>query len=122
MPLSSQANDLIATLSLTRTSEFVFTGQKAGRPLSAMAMEMLLRRLRLTDVTVHGFRSSFRDWAGEETAHSRETAEAALAHVVGDATERAYRRADALEKRRLLMQDWTSFTKGEKCGAVDLDA
>ncbi|SFC49472.1 Integrase [Devosia psychrophila] len=112
VPLSKQAQELIRGLDQARTSEFVFAGQRAGRHLSAMAMEMLLRRLRVADVTVHGFRSSFRDWAGEETAHARETAEAALAHVVGDATERAYRRADALEKRRLLMQDWANFIKG----------
>ena len=109
VPLSQQARNLIEGLVRTKTSEFVFAGQKAGRPLSAMAMEMLLRRLRVSNVTVHGFRSSFRDWAGEETAHARETAEAALAHVVGDATERAYRRADALEKRRLLMQEWAEY-------------
>jgi integrase len=61
------------------------------------------------DVTVHGFRSSFRDWAGEATSFPRELAEAALAHVAGDATERAYRRGDALEKRRALMEAWAAF-------------
>lgn len=114
VPLSRQAQDLVANLHQLKTSEFVFPGQKPERPLSPMAMEMLLRRLRMTDVTVHGFRSSFRDWAGEETAHARETAEAALAHVVGDATERAYRRSDALEKRRTLMQDWAIFVEGAR--------
>lgn len=73
-----------------------------------MAMEMVLRRME-TPVTVHGFRSSFRDWAGEETDFAREIAEAALAHVVGDATERAYRRGDALERRRKLMEAWGNF-------------
>jgi integrase len=107
VPLPVQAQKLIGVLDHARAWEFVFAGQKAGRPLSAM--EMLLRRLRVADVTVHGFRSSFRDWAGEETTHARETAEAALAHVVGDSTERSYRRADALEKRRLLMQEWANF-------------
>jgi hypothetical protein len=58
---------------------------------------------------VHGFRSSFRDWCGEETSYPREIAEAALAHVAGDATERAYRRGDALEKRRKLMAAWASY-------------
>ena len=61
------------------------------------------------DVTVHGFRSSFRDWCGEVSTFPREIAEAALAHVVGDTTERAYRRGDALEKRRALMSDWACF-------------
>jgi len=73
-----------------------------------MAMTMVLRRLKV-DATVHGFRSAFRDWAAEETDHPREVAEAALAHVVGDTVERAYRRGDALEKRRLLMGDWAAF-------------
>ena len=76
-----------------------------------MAFDMQLRRLKL-DVTTHGFRSSFRDWAGEETSFAREVAEAALAHTVGDATERAYRRADALEKRRKLMEAWGKFVTG----------
>lgn len=76
-----------------------------------MAMAMALRRLKV-DATVHGFRSAFRDWATEETDHAREVAEAALAHAVGDAVERAYRRGDALEKRRKLMADWAAFCGG----------
>lgn len=87
---------------------FVFPGMKPGRGLSNMALEMQLRRLKV-DATVHGFRSSFRDWAGEETPFPREVAEAALAHIVGDETERAYRRSDALEKRRALMLAWAAF-------------
>lgn len=81
------------------------------QPLSDMALTQLVRR-RITanqKFTVHGFRSSFRDWAGDETSHPREVAEAALAHVVGDASERAYRRGDALAKRRALMSDWAAF-------------
>jgi integrase len=74
-----------------------------------MAMEMLLRRMDVGAWTVHGFRSTFRDWAGEKTDHPREIIEAALAHTVGSAVERAYRRGDALEKRRHLMADWASF-------------
>jgi len=72
-------------------------------------MKMVLRRMKVTDATVHGFRSSFRDWAGEATAFPREVAEAALAHTVGDQTERAYRRGDALEKRRKLMEAWAEY-------------
>ena len=112
VPLSDDAIALLSGLSDHRQSDFVFPGQKEKRPLSPMAMEMQLRRMKLDDVTVHGFRSSFRDWAGEETSHPREIAEAALAHVVGDATERAYRRGDALEKRRILMIDWSQFCRG----------
>ncbi len=88
--------------------DYLFPSTKRGRPLSSMAMDMLLRRLNL-DVTVHGFRSSFREWCGELSTYPREVAEAALAHVVGDATERAYRRGDALEKRRQLMEAWAAF-------------
>jgi integrase len=87
---------------------YVFPGQRPRRPLSGMAMEMLLRRQKL-EITVRGFRSSFRDWVSEETHFPREIAEAALAHVVGDTTERAYRRGDALEKRRELMTAWATF-------------
>ena len=67
---------------------------------------MLLRRLKAKPITIHGFRSAFRDWAGDETDFPRELAEAALAHAVGDAVERAYRRSDALERRRPLMNAW----------------
>lgn len=88
--------------------QFVFPGAKKDKPLSNMAMDMTLRRMK-SDVTVHGFRSSFRDWCGEVSNFPREVAEAALAHIVGDETERAYRRGDALEKRRELMQTWASF-------------
>ena len=72
-----------------------------------MAMDMVLRRMNV-DATVHGFRSSFRDWAGNETASPREVVETALAHVIGDKAEQAYRRSDALEKRRKLMEAWSS--------------
>ncbi|SNS99452.1 Integrase [Sphingomonas laterariae] len=91
---------------------FVFFGRSPDKPLSNMAMEMLLRRLDEDDFTVHGFRSSFRDWAGELTNHAREIAEAALAHAVGDEVERAYRRGDALAKRRQLMMEWDCFLAG----------
>ena len=92
-----------------KTGEFVFPGQRAGKPLSGMAMEMVLRRMGVEGVTVHGFRSAFRDWAGNETHFARELAEAALAHVIGDKAEQAYRRGDALEKRRALMEAWASY-------------
>ena len=81
-------------------SDFLFPGQKPGKPLSAMALEMMLRRMKSKDVTVHGFRSSFRDWASECTNFSNEACEAALAHVIKDKAEAAYRRGDLFEKRR----------------------
>jgi integrase len=108
VPLSGRAVSILRHLEEARTSEFVFPGQRATKPLSSMAMEMLLRRLKMT-VTVHGFRSAFRDWAGNETEFARELAEAALAHVIGDKAEQAYRRGDALERRRALMDAWAHF-------------
>jgi integrase len=74
-----------------------------------MAMTMVLRRMRRGDVTPHGFRSTFRDWCGETTAHAREVVEAALAHRVGDRVEQAYARGDLFMKRRALMEDWADF-------------
>lgn len=93
-----------AALVTGTTGQYVFPGGKARKPLSNMAMLELLRGMREGDLTVHGFRSSFRDWAGESMYYPRELAEAALGHVFGDAAERAYRRGDALGKRRELME------------------
>jgi integrase len=90
-------------------SGYIFPGARKGRPLSNMTMTMLLRRMGGGAFSVHGFRSSFRDWAGDATAFAREVAEAALAHVIGEGVERAYRRGDALEKRRRLMEAWAGF-------------
>ncbi len=88
---------------------FVFPGTGFGKPLSNMAMSMTLRRMGRGDLTVHGFRSTFRDWCAEMTGYSREIAEAALAHTLGDKVEAAYRRGDLMEKRRRLMADWAAF-------------
>jgi len=112
VPLSARAVEILQSMQQNQFSEFVFPGVKAGRPLSVMALEMVLRRMKV-DVTVHGFRSAFRDWAGERTHFPREVAEAALAHLVGDAVERAYRCGDALEKRRELMDAWANFLEGQ---------
>ena len=109
VPLTDQMLEILDAMAEVRLSDFVFPGQKQGKPLSSMAMEMLLRRMKVENATVHGFRSAFRDWAAEETSFPREVAEAALAHVVGDATERAYRRGDALEQRRRLMSAWARY-------------
>ena len=109
VPLSCRALAILDVFAKGKVGEFIFAGQKAGKPLSGMAMEMVLRRMKVESATVHGFRSAFRDWCGEATSFPRELAEAALAHVAGDATERAYRRGDALEKRRGLMETWAGF-------------
>ena len=89
--------------------QFVFSGGKPGRPLSNMAFLMLLRRTGRGDLTVHGFRSSFRDWAAERTSFPSEVAEMALAHVVGNKVEAAYRRGDLFDKRRRLADTWAEF-------------
>jgi integrase len=109
VPLSGRALAILKKLDAARTSEYVFPGRRPGQPLSGMAMEMILRRMKADGVTIHGFRSSFRDWCGEVSTFPREVAEAALAHVAGDQTERAYRRGDALEKRRKLMEAWANY-------------
>lgn len=88
---------------------YVFPGARQGRPLSNMAMTMVLRRLGHPDLTVHGFRSTFRDWCAEETHYPNIVAEQALAHTVGNAVEAAYRRGDLLDKRRALMADWATY-------------
>jgi integrase len=104
VPLSGRAIEIVEKQAATRNNDFLFPGVRIGRPLGPSS----LRKLHPPGGTIHGFRSSFRDWAGEETQFPREVAEAALAHASGDATERAYRRGDALEKRRGLMEAWSS--------------
>jgi integrase len=117
VPLSVGALRVIEQQAETKISDFVFPGQKPNRPLSSMAMEMLLRRMAASEFTQHGFRSSFRDWCGESTTFAREIAEAALSHTVGDEAEQSYRRGDALEKRRKLMEAWSRFVNTPKSEA-----
>ena len=109
VPLTGRALEILKIMDAARISDFVFPGLKKDRPLSGMAMEMILRRMKVENATVHGFRSSFRDWAGNETNFPRELAEQALAHVIGDKAEQAYRRSDALDRRRLLMEAWENY-------------
>ncbi len=109
VPLSDAAFNIVQRLHSLRANDYVFPGQKKARPLSGLAMTMLMRRMKFTAYTVHGFRSAFRDWAGDRTTFPREIAEAALAHAVGDATELAYRRGDALARRRKLMDAWERY-------------
>jgi integrase len=91
---------------------FVFRGLKPGYPLGLNAILHALKAV-YPGITTHGFRSSFRDWAGDETSFPRDVAEMALAHAVGDEVEQAYRRATALEKRRKLMDAWASYVEGQ---------
>ncbi|MEX3763140.1 tyrosine-type recombinase/integrase [Paraburkholderia phenoliruptrix] len=106
VPLSPAAVALLTHMQGMRTDDFAFPGRKADKPLSNMAMLQLLKRMKRDDLTAHGFRSTFRDWAAERTAYPGEVAEAALAHIVGDKVEAAYRRGDLFEKRRRMMNDW----------------
>jgi len=118
VPLSSRAVTILRKLEKLRTGEFVFPGQTRNKPLSNMAMEMVLRRMKIEDATVHGFRSSFRDWAGNVSSFPREVVETALAHVIGDKAEQAYRRSDALDKRRKLMEAWAAYCEPKASGNV----
>jgi len=89
--------------------DYIFAGARVGKPLSNMAMLELVRGMIGNGVTVHGFRSAFRDWCRERTNYPREIVELALAHVNKDKTEAAYARGDAVEKRRAIMQAWADF-------------
>ena len=108
-PLSDAAIDLLNEMKKARQGSFVFSGMKTNKPLSNMALLMTLRRMKRDDLTAHGFRSTFRDWAAERTAYPSEVAEMALAHAIGDRVEAAYRRGDLMEKRARMMQDWAEF-------------
>jgi integrase len=108
VPLTAEMLAIIEPLKALQ-SEYVFEGQKRNSPLSNMAMLMPLRRMKVEGVTVHGFRSTFRDWASEKTDAPREIAEMSLSHKVGSDVERAYARSDLLEKRRALMERWSGF-------------
>jgi integrase len=109
VPLAARALEILEEAKrLHRRGDHVFPGRGGSEPLSNMAFLMLLRRMG-RDVTAHGFRSSFRDWTAEKTNYPREVAEAALAHVVENQTEAAYRRTDLFERRRRLMDEWSAF-------------
>ncbi len=112
VPLTDEMLAIIEPLQ-AMASEYVFEGQKRHRPLSNMSMLMLLRRMKIEGVTVHGFRSTFRDWASEVANVPREVAEMSLAHKVGSDVERAYARSDLLDKRRVLMERWSAFAAGD---------
>ncbi len=122
VPLAEHSTKILRDLHELRTSEFVFPGlprkERKAAPLSAMAMLMLLRRMGYTDITMHGFRSAARDWAGDTTPFPREVIEHALAHKAGDAVEVAYRRSTALAKRAELMKAWERYCCSNQPGNV----
>ena len=113
VPLSSDALALLRALPSLSTDGPIFEGRREGRPLSNMAMLQLLERMGRGELTVHGFRSTFRDWAAECTPFPNEVVEMALAHAIRDKTESAYRRGDLLEKRRELMEAWAKHIRAE---------
>jgi integrase len=118
VPLSRRALKIVKAMHECRNSDFVFPGQSPGKPLSVMALEMVLRRMKIDTVTVHGFRSAFRDWSAECTNFTNEVCEAALAHTIGNKAEAAYRRGDLFEKRRKLMESWAAYCASPKAGQV----
>lgn len=109
VPLPARAVEIVKEAMDLSTSDLVFEGGRAGKSISDTAMVKTLRAAGAGDATLHGLRSSFRDWAGDETDYPRDVAEAALAHVIKDKTEAAYRRGTALEKRREMMNDWADY-------------
>jgi len=113
VPLSARALDILEQMRAHRhgaeDGAFVFPGGKQGKPLSNMALLMTLRRMERDDLTAHGFRSTFRDWAAERTNYQNHVVEMALSHTVSDKVERAYRRGDLLQKRRPLMDAWAAY-------------
>lgn len=109
VPLSPRAVEILKSVLALRSSKFVFPGGKSSSGLSTNAFRALLQRMARSDLTTHGFRSTFRDWIAEQTAYPHEVAEQALAHQISNAVERAYRRGDLFRKRTRLMDDWAAY-------------
>jgi integrase len=118
VPLSRRAIEIVRAQYEPGDDAFVFRGLSDGRPLSTMAMGMVLRRMKIRDATVHGFRSTFRDWAAECANFPNEVCEAALAHVIENKAEAAYRRGDLFEKRRKLMEAWADYCAAPKAAQI----
>jgi integrase len=118
--LSNAALAIVNAMAEIRQGDFVFPGVRRGRGLSTAAMAMLLRRMGAGHLTIHGFRSTFSDWAAERTAFPSEVREMALAHVVGDKTEAAYRRSDLFQKRRQLAEAWATFCNSPATGSDEV--
>ena len=123
VPLAPRAEAILKRAkALSAGSPYLFPGRVPTQPLSNMAFLMLLRRLGRTDITSHGFRSSFRDWAAERTNVPRAVCEAALAHTLKDRTEAAYHRTDLFERRRELMTRWASFVTAKAADVISMRA
>jgi integrase len=113
VPLCDSAVEIVRKMKAQSLNQFVFPGVRANRPISDMTFGKVIAAHGGGDSTTHGFRSTFKDWATEETEHENYVSEAALGHAAGDAVERAYRRGDALKKRRALMDDWATYCGGK---------
>lgn len=109
IPLSTRALEILTALPRAAGSDYVFPGAREGKPLSNMGMLQMIRGMRGTGATVHGLRSSFKDWALEQTAYPGEMSEVALAHTISNKAEAAYRRSDLAAKRARMMEDWAMF-------------
>lgn len=112
VPMTAQTIKLLLAIkgeTSPKADDLVFPGMRSGKPLSDMSLTAVLKRMNRSDLTAHGFRSTFRDWAAESTSYPSEMAEMALAHTVSDKVEAAYRRGDMFEKRRRMMADWAAF-------------
>jgi integrase len=118
VPLSPRAQELLKAAPRESYSDLVFIGVQKGKPLGHSSMNEALKRLR-PNITTHGFRSTFRDWAAETTAYPNHVVEQALAHSIGNAVEAAYRRGDLFEKRRKLMSDWARFCETPRVKTTD---
>lgn len=118
VPLCKRVVKVLKALPRLSHNDHVFPGNKKGKPLSNMAMTKVLERMGYDSITVHGFRSTFKDWATEMTSFANDTSEAALAHVIKDKAEAAYKRTDQLEKRRKLMEAWEAFCSTTGRGKV----
>jgi integrase len=116
IPVPDRAIEIVQEMAAVRTCDLIFPGRDGQRPIGEAGMRQLCQRLNPT-ITPHGFRSTFRDWAAERTNFPREVAEQALAHMIGNKVEAAYRRGDLFEKRRKLMVAWADY-----CGRPSVDA
>ena len=122
VPLSDAAMAILAEMAPDRRKDTnsVFQSPRGRKPLSNMAMTAVLRRMKRDDITVHGFRSTFRDWVSEATSYDHAVAEMALAHAIGDKVEAAYRRGDLIKKRARLMCDWAAYAEGRSVPAGEV--
>ncbi|MEP6827695.1 MAG: integrase arm-type DNA-binding domain-containing protein [Aestuariivirga sp.] len=120
IPLSERAVEILKTMEPVRSahSPYIFPGRATGKSLSHVSMAHVLKRMKRDTITVHGFRSTFRDWASEQTSSPHKVCEMALAHVIGNKAEAAYRRGDLFEKRRLLMDGWQAFADSKPLAKV----